>query len=332
MSPTDASLVGPPGAPGAAESASDVAAAASAPDPGGASGLSGVSHASLTLAIYSDLHTEFSAFKPPAGWQADVVVLAGDIYAPGHSVPGWARRKHIFGDLPAVFVAGNHEFYGSRYQREREQMRVQAAQFGVHLLNQGTAVIRGVRFVGCTLWTDFGLRIRQPDGSLKADPGRCSAEADRYLNDYSCIEWEPAPVGDAAAAGILGTRHTRRRLWPLDTLAMHQAERAWLETELARPFDGPTVVVTHHAPHRGSLASVYESDHLSAAFVSDLAEHFFEVPELWIHGHTHTSFDYQVGGCRMVCNPRGYPLRSHKGFENPRFDPMGLQIVVPRPV
>ena len=29
-------------------------------------------------------------------------------------------------------------------------------------------------------------------------------------------------------------------------------------------------------------------------------------PRLWIHGHTHESFDYQIGKTRVVCNPRGY--------------------------
>jgi Icc-related predicted phosphoesterase len=27
---------------------------------------------------------------------------------------------------------------------------------------------------------------------------------------------------------------------------------------------------------------------------------------LWIHGHMHESFDYEVYGTRLVCNPRGY--------------------------
>ena len=42
---------------------------------------------------------------------------------------------------------------------------------------------------------------------------------------------------------------------------------------------------------------------------------------LWIHGHTHTSFDYRVGGCRVICNPRGYMARGRTGPENPHFDP-----------
>ena len=27
---------------------------------------------------------------------------------------------------------------------------------------------------------------------------------------------------------------------------------------------------------------------------------------MWTHGHTHEDFDYMIGGCRVVCNPRGY--------------------------
>jgi hypothetical protein len=53
--------------------------------------------------------------------------------------------------------------------------------------------------------------------------------------------------------------------------------------------------------------------------VSDLPAAFFEVPALWVHGHTHSPFDYQRGTCRVVSNPRGY--RMHDGsFENQHFN------------
>jgi Icc-related predicted phosphoesterase len=38
-------------------------------------------------------------------------------------------------------------------------------------------------------------------------------------------------------------------------------------------------------------------------------------PRLWIHGHTHTSFDYMIGDTRVVANPHGYP------GENEEFNP-----------
>jgi len=81
------------------------------------------------------------------------------------------------------------------------------------------------------------------------------------------------------------------------------------------PFAGATVVVTHHAPHPGSLHARYKADLLSPAFISDLTAVIESGrPDLWVHGHTHHTFDYTVGPTRIVCNSRGY------GEENHDFD------------
>ena len=96
--------------------------------------------------------------------------------------------------------------------------------------------------------------------------------------------------------------------------------RTALEQQLAAPFDGPTVVVTHHAPHSLSVAPRFASDWATCGFASALSDSFFEVPVLWIHGYTHTTFDYRVGNCRVVCNPRGYKLWGGD-FEVDDFDP-----------
>ena len=40
---------------------------------------------------------------------------------------------------------------------------------------------------------------------------------------------------------------------------------------------------------------------------------------LWLHGHTHSSHDYRVGGCRIVCNPRGYQTAAMPRPENTAF-------------
>ncbi|SEF35494.1 hypothetical protein ABL840_37005 [Variovorax sp. NFACC27] len=115
-----------------------------------------------------------------------------------------------------------------------------------------------------------------------------------------------------------------------DTLRVHQAQRAWLRDRLVEPFAGPTVVVTHHAPHRGSLSQRYADDWASGAFVNELPDTFFDVPVLWIHGHTHQQFDYRVRTCRVVCNPRGYVNWSGR-IENKAFNPglvIDLRVVV----
>lgn len=271
----------------------------------------------MKIAVYSDLHVEFGVFYPPADLQADVVVLAGDILCPGERVPRWVRRGSVFGDRPVIHVAGNHEYYGTEYHSQLRLMREQARRWDVHFLQQGTVVLGGVRFVGTTLWTDFDLFVADAPGPDQVHAEGQSArevamlEAGESLNDFRGTRWQEG---------------RRRRLFkPVDARRLHLAEREWLRQVLAMPFDGPTVVVTHHAPHRGSLDPAYATDGLSPAFVNQLPEEFFGVPVLWVHGHTHTPFDYQVGTCRVVCNPRGY---TSVGQEVDAFDLQGLLIEV----
>jgi hypothetical protein len=47
---------------------------------------------------------------------------------------------------------------------------------------------------------------------------------------------------------------------PAEAYKRHVAERRWLTDRLAEEHDGPTVVVTHHAPHPGSLHERYDGD------------------------------------------------------------------------
>jgi Icc-related predicted phosphoesterase len=110
-----------------------------------------------------------------------------------------------------------------------------------------------------------------------------------------------------------------------DALREHETSRAWLASELAQPYVGKTVVITHHGPHALSVHPRYVGDPTNAAFVSDLSD-LLRGPDLWLHGHVHDSFDYTVAGCRVVANPRGYPrnassceLEKNLTFENPNY-------------
>jgi Icc-related predicted phosphoesterase len=95
---------------------------------------------------------------------------------------------------------------------------------------------------------------------------------------------------------------------------------------LAKPFDGDTVVITHHAPSERSVHPRFQGDPLTGAFVTDLPD-LLEQAHVWIHGHHHNSSDYVERGCRVVCNPSGYPLglnsirhADEMHFENTQFD------------
>jgi hypothetical protein len=264
----------------------------------------------MKFLVLSDLHLEFGVYQPdPHPPQFDAVILAGDIMPGAHLVPSWAQKPWLFGpDKPIVVVAGNHEFYGGgAIQLERGRMQEVRLQ-NVHVLDPGEVLLDEgrVRVLGCTLWTDFRLSVRTPDGPL-SNQQRAMDEAALYMVDYSVIGFR-APGAE------------RRRLTPADTLALHQEERGWLLAKLKEPFHGTTVVVTHHGPSYGSVAERWADDWLTPSFVSNLPDEYFEVPVLWVHGHTHSSFDYVRGCTRVVCNPRGYRMRDGT-FENRAFNP-----------
>lgn len=258
----------------------------------------------MKIQLASDLHLEFPQrdrpgeriIAPVPG--ADVLVLAGDIAdgaEPFRLFANWPTPVRI----PIIFVAGNHEYYGHLIDPMFRKMREGAALNNIHFLENDSIEIDGVRFLGTTLWTDYCLQRDRTQAHQME-------HAQRHLNDHSRI------------------RTGRKLFTPQDALDRHLIARAWLEAELAKPFAGKTVVVTHHAPHPLSVHPRFIGNLLNAAFVSDMSELMPSV-DLWLHGHVHDGFDYQVGRCRVVANPAGYirnrwDERENYLFENQTFD------------
>lgn len=230
----------------------------------------------MRIRVFSDLHLEAAPFDPPPA-DADVVVLAGDIHN-GPAGVQWAQRAFA---QPVVYVSGNHEPFDAEFHATAAALRAAAAGSNVHVLDCDEAVLGGVRFLGCTLWTDF---------ELHGESGRGIAieTMHRTAPDFRIIAF-----GDRAFA-------------PADWLALHRAHRAWLEERLATTFPGPTVVVTHFLPHPASITAEFATHPLNPGFASRL-EPLVARATLWVHGHTHAASDYRIGGARVVCNPRGYP-------------------------
>jgi predicted phosphodiesterase len=252
------------------------------------------------LLVLSDLHTEFLQFwaLPESLPDFDVCVLAGDIAgSPAKAIDFAATAPALAG--PLIFVPGNHEFYGGEIENRLRAGKEAATGTNVRLLDRDTATIDGVRFIGAILWTDYRFHRTQ---------AWSMAMAARGLSDHVRIE-RRGPQGAL-------------RFTPADALARHLDDRAYLEAALSVPFDGPTVVVTHHAPHPSSVARRFQNDALTPAFVSDLSEVIDRyAPDLWIHGHTHDCFDNLVDATRIVCNPKGYgPSLAGRRIENVAFD------------
>lgn len=249
----------------------------------------------MRLHVVSDLHLGVHGMPPPVV-DADVTILAGDIARPPEAAMRWAAAL----GRTVLYVPGNHEFYGGSIPAVRQELARSARKFGVRLLDQSTWIIDGVRFTGATLWTDFGL-------FGVAGKRQAMSESARLMRDFSVIR---------NADGSVFT--------PEDACVLFAEQYAWLAAALDEPFDGPTVVITHHAPTRKSVPPQFATALTSAAFASDCSA-LMGRAVLWIHGHTHDSFDYVVRGTRVLCNPRGY---SRDGVdENRSFDP-GLCVEV----
>jgi predicted phosphodiesterase len=241
------------------------------------------------LHVLSDLHLEQGPPEPQPV-DADAVVLAGDI-ATGTRGVEWARRWASH--RPVIYVAGNHEFYGHALPGLIDDLRRAAAGSWVRVLENDEVTLDGVRFLGCTLWSDFEF-----DGPERRAEAMQLCE--RVVNDYELIRFGPR----------------ERPLAARDTRMLHLSSRRWLAQRLAAPHHGPTVVVTHHAPLIRTRPPGPELRALAGAFASDATALMgASRVAMWIFGHTHRVADLDVRGTRVLSNPYGYPHQPVADFD-----------------
>jgi Icc-related predicted phosphoesterase len=197
--------------------------------------------------------------------------------------------------MPVVLVPGNRDYYqASILEGLREAMHLAASFFpNVHVLSRRSVVLGGYRFIGATLWSDFNLH-----GNMSWAM-RC---AQTELDDYREIKFSNVPPEQFSSGHSSGQNHI---------------DKHFLRTTLDNPFDGPTVVITHHAPSILSLGPHFAGAPLPASTVTNFEPDIARYqPVAWIHGHIHHRSDYFIMGTRVICNPRGHPAEPV-----PNFDP-----------
>lgn len=251
----------------------------------------------MKIYLVSDIHVEYHKDYLLPNEPVDLVVLAGDIHS-GENVLEVAARFQQATQAPAILVAGNHEFYKCDHQQQLDKLRHEASRLEqVFFLENDSVVINDVRFLGCTLWTNFALY--GDDHALIS-----KEEVKKFIADFSLIR-----VGN-------------ERFSPDHATVTFQNSLAWLEQQLSTEFEGKTVVVTHFSPHSAAIHPNFsaKNDPLTPYFTSDCSQLMRNYRiDAWIYGHTHYSVDKIVeNGTRLVSNQRGYP---NERWSYTRFKP-----------
>jgi Icc-related predicted phosphoesterase len=260
----------------------------------------------MKIALVSDIHLEFGDLDFDNDSGADVLILGGDICVgadmaqrdPYNTMGEHYRsnRFHAFFErccerFPhVIFIVGNHEHYHGDFAKTVPHFKdVLGYLPNLHILEKETFVLNDITFIGGTLWTDMNKRSV-----------RTLHEISRMMNDFRCVD-HSAKLADQRGWG--------GRFTTTDAADDHDAMLAFIRTTVEANPAGRYVVVGHHAPSRLSTHPRYAHEAImNGGYSSELDDFILDHPQikLWTHGHTHEDFDYQIGSCRILCNPRGY--------------------------
>lgn len=242
----------------------------------------------IRLQVMSDLHSEFLRkdgirHLPKIVDGVDYVLIAGD-FATQDSNEAFKEWIRVNPQVTFVAVPGNHDYWGGKFSTE--DLRNLYRHFdNLELLIDESLDLPGLRIFGTTLWTNLDNPLAQID-------------CQRFMVDHRAIQ------------------NFSIKEWQHSNFISEKILREVLKESRNKPL----VVLTHHTPSRLSEHPSYynPNDYLWQSFhnsLDDLIEE--EGPDIWIHGHTHDSYDYLIGNTRVICNPYGY----FNYQVNPSFNP-----------
>lgn len=230
----------------------------------------------MKLQIVSDLHREVGIRDIKI--VGDILILAGDITS---AIPDNVTKLKEWLtslDIPVLYVLGNHEYYRGDTNYTLNYFREAFMDTNVTILNDDIVEYpeSDLVIIGSTLWTDIPIS--------QATAVSWGMRDFQIIKNMNLTWW--------------GAQFYRSKSYINYMLKEHSNKKH-------------KVVITHHSPSFKSIPERFKGDSLNGGFSSDLSDLMLDrEPTLWVHGHTHDSFDYMIGNTRVVCNPYGY-----SGFE-----------------
>lgn len=257
----------------------------------------------MKLRILSDLHLDINDNIPFSLPNNDIfTIICGDISGNTKQTVDW-----INGNLKqGVIIEGNHIGYDSEHSIQYiENFLCQCfpSTSPITYLKDTYKIVDDIVFVGGILWTDFELCGPEWKSLYKL-------YAAQLMNDfkYDYVNMECSNQETEYNFNELRENLQIRQLRTSDTEQMFMHTLSNIKNTCERFPDKKIIVVTHHAPSIKSVADIYLTDKTTPAFASNLEQFIQDHPniKLWCHGHIHSASDYQIGDCRIICNPRGY--------------------------
>jgi len=256
----------------------------------------------MKFRIMSDLHVDVNERFPlrcMEDGEKIFTLIAGDISGDPVEDFRWLRNNT---DMHGAFVSGNHIVYNfddKTIQELQEALKVFCPNEDGkrwRYLEKDHIVLEDEKtvIVGSTLWTDY--KYGGPDQNYNM------LIATKSLNDF---RW--------------GKISHTESLTPQWCLEEHKKSLEYIDKICNEYKDYDIVVLSHHAPSEESIAPIYKNKPSNGAYVSDLKDFILNHSniKLWVHGHVHNFFEYEIGDCKVICNPRGYVFRGESRYWTP---------------
>lgn len=249
----------------------------------------------MKLQIASDLHVDMTSsyFEVEPG--VTHLILAGDIANGLDKMEEFLMELHSYHPhLKILYVPGNHDYIGFDPLMEDRTRLFKKTSGQVQRL--GFYEDDDVCIVGDCLWSNLETNYKTEHVFAQM----C------YRQFYECSEiknWSPHRM--------IETHINQRKVF----------ER-FADTDVQGKIK---IAVSHFAPSNLSIHEQYKDAGYKNSYFCNRMDSIVEKYDFWIHGHLHNSFDYQIGKCRVIANPRGY-YASTSTPENPDYKNLVLII------
>lgn len=257
----------------------------------------------MKVRVCSDLHIDINKGK---GFDfinhlndVDINIIAGDIAGDYRTESKFLTTLNDITRTSIICVAGNHLGYDYLYSIERHLNPLMGIkEYSINWLtsefctgpvfyleNEYVDINDYIIYAG-TMYTNF---------ELYGNPDEYGNYAHSYMNDFRYVYTNDGET-------IRPVCYEDYIYW--FNLFMKGLEKTIEETTKS------IIVVSHFAPSIKSISEEYNGKYreLNPAYASNLDDFIKENDriKLWVHGHMHSSFDYMIGNCRVVCEPFGY--------------------------